>query len=224
MLNTHPDLLIFRLGMVCEQLLGDSMSLLAASVSDTKSTSVPIEELRDVRLSIDGDSEAYKRIIDRHQRHVSKIMYKFSRDRQTHAELVQDVFVEAYLGLKTYKAKAPLEHWLARIATRVGYSYWRQQEKNKKTETFSLEDWDRIEQSADTPDDPAEAAELLYKLFEKLSSRDRLVLTLRFLEQCSIEETAQRTGWSESMVKVQTHRAKNQLQKLFRKVGKDLEL
>lgn len=199
------------------------MSLFSDAASKTNSSAVSIGELRDVKLSVEGDSDAYRRIIDRHQQHISRIMFRFSRDRQVHAELVQDVFVEAYLGLKTYKAKAPLEHWIARIATRVGYSYWKQQEKQKKTETFSIEDWDRIEQSTES-NDPSEAAEILYKLFAELSSRDRLVLTLRFLEQCSIEETARRTGWSESMVKVQTHRAKNQLKKLFRKVGKDMEL
>lgn len=223
MLSSCRNLSSNRFELLFEQMLGDLMSLFSDAASKTNSSAVSIGELRDVKLSVEGDSDAYRRIIDRHQQHISRIMFRFSRDRQVHAELVQDVFVEAYLGLKTYKAKAPLEHWIARIATRVGYSYWKQQEKQKKTETFSIEDWDRIEQSTES-NDPSEAAEILYKLFAELSSRDRLVLTLRFLEQCSIEETARRTGWSESMVKVQTHRAKNQLKKLFRKVGKDMEL
>lgn len=212
-----------RMRMAVCDLAGVLMNVLAVD-AQSKSSSVRIDELADIQQSINGDSDAYKRIIDRHQQHISKIMWRFCRDHRTHEELVQEVFVEAYLALKTYKAKAPLENWLARIATRVGYTYWKKQEKLKKTATFSLEDWDRLEQSSDESANPNEAAEMLHKLLAKLSPRDRLVLTLRFLEQCSIEETAARCGWSESLVKVQTHRAKSKLKKLFQNAGKEFEI
>ena len=45
--------------------------------------------------------------------------------------------------------------------------------------------------------------------------RDRLVLTLRYLDQCDVAETARRTGWTRTMVKVQTLRARNKLRKLI---------
>ena len=61
----------------------------------------------------DGDPEAYRRLIERHQDHVARILWRFSRDRRTHEELVQDVFVEAYLSLGNYRGKAPFEHWLS---------------------------------------------------------------------------------------------------------------
>ena len=151
-------------------------------------------------------------------------MFRFSRDLTTHEILVQDVFVEAYLGLKTYRAKAPLENWLARIATRVGYQYWRQQARRKDTEAFSLEEWDDVAQTASDSGDASQAAELLHKLLAKLPPRDRLVLTIRYLDQCGVEEAALRTGWSESMVKVQTFRAKSKLKKLFQRFGRNVEL
>ena len=43
---------------------------------------------------------------------------------------------------------------------------------------------------------------------------DRLVLTLLHLEGNSVEEIAEVTGWSKSMVKVQAHRARARLRKL----------
>jgi hypothetical protein len=81
-------------------------------------------ELEDIRRSRRGDSDAYRRLIERHQEHVGRILWRFSRDRLVHEELVQDVFVEAYMSLSSYRAKAPFAHWLSRIATRVGYRYW----------------------------------------------------------------------------------------------------
>jgi RNA polymerase sigma-70 factor (ECF subfamily) len=63
------------------------------------------------------------------------------------------------------------------------------------------------------------AAELLHRLLAQMPPRDRLVLTLRYLDQCDVAETAQRTGWTRTMVKVQTLRARNKLRKLLEQSG-----
>jgi RNA polymerase sigma-70 factor (ECF subfamily) len=172
-------------------------------------------DIDDVRLSRQGDPDAYTRLIERHQQEIGKIMWRFSRNRTVHEELVQDVFVEAYISLATYKERAPFTHWLTRIATRVGYRYWKQKAREKKFERFSLEDWDQLHTQSPEEIDSEQAAALLHNLFGQLSPRDRLVLTLRYLEGCDVAETAHRTGWTKSMVKVQTFRAKKRLQKLL---------
>jgi len=174
-----------------------------------------ISEIDDIRQSRKGDSDAYRRLVERHQGHVSKIMWRFSRDVRVHEELVQDVFVEAYMSLAGYRQKAPFEHWLARIATRVGYRYWKKKARRRETETFTLEEWDRLPDEPAEQMDPSEAAALVHRLLAQLRPRDRLVLTLRYLEGCDVEETAHRTGWTKSMVKVQTLRAKKRLEDLM---------
>jgi len=42
-------------------------------------------------------------------------------------------------------------------------------------------------------------------------------LTLRFVEERSVKETAELTGWTQTLVKVQTLRARGKLKKLFEK-------
>jgi len=180
-------------------------------------------DIDDVQQSWQGDSDAYRRLIERHQEHVSKIMWRFSRNIQTHEELVQDVFVEAYMSLRSYRQKAPFEHWLARIATRVGYRYWKAKERRRDTETFTLEDWELIPDEPVEEMDPGRAAGLVHRLLEKLRPRDRLVLTLRYLEGCDVAQTAQRTGWTKSMVKVQALRARKRLEDLLTQTAEEAE-
>jgi RNA polymerase sigma-70 factor (ECF subfamily) len=188
---------------------------------DTRQTNASLAaELRDVDLSRQGDSDAYSRLIKQHQPHVSRILWRFSRDHLVHEELVQDVFVEAYLSLGGYRRKAPFAHWLARIATRVGYRYWKQQSRRGETEIFSLAEWDQLPDKSPDDVDPGRAAELLHRLLAQLRPRDRLVLTLRYLEGCDVAETASRTGWTQTMVKVQSKRARKRLEKLFAQAGK----
>jgi RNA polymerase sigma-70 factor (ECF subfamily) len=180
----------------------------------------------DVKLTRRGDSEAYRRLIERHQDRVARMLWRFSRDRRIHEELVQDVFVEAYLSLSGYNGKAPFAHWLARIATRVGYRHWKERARRRGTETFDLQEWDEAvgeELTAQTPE-PDHAGQLLHQLLEQMAPRDRLVLTLRYLEQCDVVETARRTGWTKTMVKVQTLRARNRLRRLIEQSGTELVL
>jgi RNA polymerase sigma-70 factor (ECF subfamily) len=152
-------------------------------------------------------------------------MFRFARNKGAHQELVQDVFVEAYLSLSTYKAKAPFSHWLSGIATSVGYQFWKQNRRRQKTEHFSFERWDRLADENNTESiEPDQAGRLLHQLLAQLPPRDRLVLTLRYLEQCDLEETARRTGWSKTMVKVQSYRAKKKLKKLFLQAGREIQL
>ena len=55
-----------------------------------------------------------------------RVLTRFNTLSQaTREDLVHEVFVEAYLSLRTYKAHSPFLHWLRKIAVRVGYRYWK---------------------------------------------------------------------------------------------------
>ncbi|MCI0500040.1 MAG: RNA polymerase sigma factor [Planctomycetales bacterium] len=188
-----------------------------------KTAIVRLPDLDDIRLSQNGNSDAYRRLVERYQAHVSRLLWRFTRDKTCHEELVQETFVQAYLSLHTYKAQAPFEHWLSRIATRTGYHFWKQSNRHQHA---SLDDrqWEQVVQTEPESMSPQQAAEIVHRLLSHLPPRDRLVLTLRCLEQCDVEETARRTGWSLSLVKVQTYRAKQKLKALLKNADIQLEI
>jgi len=159
-----------------------------------------------------GDGDACSRLFKRHEPRIAHQMWRFSRNRATHGELVQEVFVQAYLSLHRYRpTTVPLEHWLVRIATRVGYRFWKQQARRRKTEPLGLD----IPAPASGADDAAEAAQMLHKLLALLPAADRLVLTFMYFDDCNISEIADRTGWNAAMVKMRLYRARNRLRKII---------
>ena len=180
-------------------------------------------ECGDIRQAQNGDQDAFRRIMERYQGHVSKLLWRFTRDKNSHEELIQESFVQVYLSLHTYKARAPFEHWLSRIATRTGYRFWKQSKRYTYVPLLD-NDWEQLPQDLSDPMAPQQAAELVHHLLSKLPPRDRLVLTLRYLDQCSVIETAHRTGWSPSLVKVQTHRAKQKLKKMLNNTDIEFEM
>ncbi|MHB8900237.1 MAG: RNA polymerase sigma factor [Thermoguttaceae bacterium] len=171
----------------------------------------------DVRGTLAGDGGAYERIVRRHQQAIAGYLWRFTRDRRQWEELVQDVFVEGYLSLGSYAGRAPLGHWLKRVATRVGYRFWKTQRRRRELPLPA--DVDALLAKADGEEAARHAAELVHELLARLGPRDRLVLTLTCLEECSIREAAELTGWSRNMVKVQSHRARKRLAALCREMG-----
>ena len=180
--------------------------------SDITSTS---HDLGVVQRCLGGDGNAYRELVERHQSQVAAMMWRFSRDPEAHEDLVQDVFVEAYASLAKYRGDAPFAHWLAGIATRTGYQYWKRRKRDSALEAEPIEDWETIADESGAELEPEDAGELLHRLLGQLPPRDRLVLTLRYVENRSVDETAELTGWSKVMVKVQALRAKKKLRGLF---------
>jgi RNA polymerase sigma-70 factor (ECF subfamily) len=181
------------------------------------------KDATDIRSTLDGDGEAYARLVRRHQEKVAARMWRFTRDRADHEELVQETFVESYRSLPTYRGDAPFEHWLARISVRVGYRYWKRNARERERNVILLEDMDTLVHDDPSGLDPEWAASTLHGLLQQLSPRNRLVITLRYVEGRSVDETAKLTGWSRSMVKVQAWRARQKLKKMLQEAGLEVD-
>ena len=169
----------------------------------------------DVTASVRGDDEAYGRLVRRYEKPITGLLWRFTRDPAQCEELVQQVFVDAYFSLKTYRGDAPLLHWLRKIATRTGYRFWR--EKAKGPQETSLPEFDVLEEIEAVEEDridPAEAAAVLHSLLGRLPPDDRLVLTLMYFEDCSTKEIAERVGWTRAKVKTQALRARRKMKEI----------
>ena len=172
-------------------------------------------DLNDIQACINGDNEAYRRLVQKYESQIARLMRRFTRDKAEHERLVQDAFVEAYLSLKSYKGRGQFPHWLNKIATRVGYKFWK--ERDKAGQLLPLEDFDAIEKNSDGQIDACKAAEILQSLLDRLPRADRLALTLMYFEECGTEEIAQRTGWTRAGTKMRISRARKKLKKIAEK-------
>ncbi len=174
---------------------------------------VDIEDLQDIHASLGGDGEAYGRLVRRHQQAIARYVWRFSREPGVCEELVQEVFVQAFFSLRSFRGRSPFAHWLRRIATRVGYRYWKDRRRDRER-TQPL-DADACVLAAAGNLAAGEAAEAVHSLLGRLAPRDRLVLTLMHLEGLSTEEIADLTGWTRTLVKVQAHRARRRLRAML---------
>jgi RNA polymerase sigma-70 factor (ECF subfamily) len=189
--------------------------MIEPSVALVYNRSVENADWSDVTASVKGDDEAYGRLVRRYEKPITGLLWRFTRDPSQCEELVQQVFVEAYFSLKTYRGDAPLLHWLRKIATRTGYRFWRQ--RAKEPQETSLPEFDVLEQieaAQEDKIDPAEAATVLHSLLGRLPPDDRLVLTLLYFEDCGTQEIAERMRWTRAKVKTQALRARRKMKEI----------
>lgn len=220
--SVTAELAIVRPG----SLLRDDWQSILGLDRDRRGPEAPIVnavDLQDIDATLGGNGDAYARIVERYQDRIAARMWRFTRDRAEHRELVHEVFVEAYVDLARYRGDAPFEHWLARIATHVGYRFWKRRSASQSGKSVPIDELHDLAAVESQAFEPAQAAQVLHKLLDRLPPRDRLVLMLRYVEERSLEETAALTGWSQTMVKVQCWRARKKLKRLLEQAGMEVE-
>ncbi len=176
-------------------------------------------ERQEIAAARAGDEEAFRRIVQRHQSTIATQMQRFSRNPMTVEELVHDVFVEAFVSLNAFRHRSPFEHWLRKIAVRVGYRLWKTQARERRCRDAMLNE-PTLQAALQTPCQTAsDASDQLHQVLEMMSHRDRLVLTLLYWDDCTVAEAAELAGWTQTMVKVQSHRARKKLKRLLEEVN-----
>ena len=138
-------------------------------------------------------------------------------------DLAQEIFLKMFSRLDQYEARAgiPLEHWVSRLAVRTCLDALRAKGRRPEVRIGDLPEeqqaWlDYLAADESAPPDSAagSARELVGKLLSKMSPEDRLVITLLDLEEKSVKEISELTGWGQSLVKVRAFRARRKLRKL----------
>lgn len=168
-----------------------------------------------VAATLGGDDGAFAELVGRHKKRVFGTASRFARDTHQLDDLAQEIFLRAFRHLGKFRGDAPFEHWLARLAVSACYDFLRRERRVR--EQISL-DALAIEFHDPAPDairSATAAREVLGHAMRQLSADEQLILTLCELEERSIRETSQLTGWSEANVKVRAFRARERLRKIL---------
>ncbi len=179
----------------------------------TESVAPPDEAL--VTATLAGDDGAFAELIRRHKRRVFASATRFARDDHQLDDICQEVFVRAFRNLGKFRGDAPFEHWLARITVSACYDFLRRERKVREQVSLDGTEWDLQDGSIEAAANAGRARELLEWALRQLSPEEQLILTLCELEERSVREVAELTGWSESNVKVRAFRARQSLKKVL---------
>lgn len=174
-----------------------------------------------------GDASSFEPLVQKYSPRVFATARRYARRESEVEDIVQEVWLKAFQKLASFRGEAPFEHWLMRLAVRTCYDFLRSHQRNRETTFSELTenegDWlDRFVKDSGGADERADAArQLVNRILDQLSPPARLVITLLEIEDRSVKEIAQLTGWSVPLVKVRAFRARAEMKKLLAKISKE---
>ncbi len=176
---------------------------------------------------LQGDPESFEPLVQKYSPRVFATARRYARRDREVEDIVQEVWLKAFQHLDSFRGEAPFEHWLMRLTVRTCYDFLRAHQRNRETAFSELSepesDWlERFGSEPDNADENAEAArQLVQRILENLSPPARLIITLLEIEERSVKEIAQLTGWSIPLVKVRAFRARAEMRKALAKITKE---
>src|SRR3954462_8168956 len=155
-----------------------------------------------------GDATSFEPLVQKFSPRIFATARRYARRESEVEDIVQEVWLKAYQKLNTFRGEAPFEHWLMRMAVRTCYDALRGHQRNRELSFSDLSEpetnWlDRFVAAPEQADEHAAAAkELVGRLLAQLTPAARMVITLLEIEDRSIKEISELTGWSVPMVKI----------------------
>ena len=174
-----------------------------------------------------GDAASFEPLVQKYSPRIFATARRYARRESEIEDIAQDIWLKAFERLESFRGEAPFEHWLMRLAVRTCYDSLRAHQRNRETTFTELsepeQDWlDRFVSQSDAASENADAArQLIARVLEQLSPAARLVITLQEIEQRSVKEVAELTGWSVPLVKVRAFRARAEMRKVLSRIAKE---
>jgi RNA polymerase sigma-70 factor, ECF subfamily len=174
-----------------------------------------------------GDAASFEPLVQKYSPRVFATARRYARREGEVEDIAQEVWLKAFEKLKSFRGEAPFEHWLMRLTVRTCYDFLRGHQRNREAAFSDLtepeNDWlERFVTQPESVSENAEAARLLVaRVLEQLTPSARLIITLLEIEDRSIKEIAELTGWSVALVKVRAFRARAEMRKILAKLPRD---
>jgi RNA polymerase sigma-70 factor, ECF subfamily len=167
-----------------------------------------------VEACLGGHREAFDAIVERHQRQVYQLCYRFVGNHEDASDLAQDVFIRAYRGLHSFKGQSAFGTWLYRIAVNVCLN--RVGAHGEKWTTLDTTDQPDVRQErADARMLRAERAAAVRAAIARLPKKQRAALILRVYHDLPHDQIAAIVGTSVGAVKANFFHALANLKKLL---------
>jgi len=170
-----------------------------------------------------GDEAAFKKIVETWQDMVYNTAIGILQNAEDAEDVSQEVFVQVFESVKSFKAESKFSTWLYRITVSKALDHLRKKKRKKRFAYIQSIFGANNETVIDKPDfhhpgvtlDNKERAATLFKAINQLPENQKIAFTLHKLEGLSYQEISDIMKTSISSVESLMHRAKNNLKRLL---------
>jgi RNA polymerase sigma-70 factor (ECF subfamily) len=183
-----------------------------------------MDDIEIIKRLKDGDDETFRMVVEKYQKMVLNCSYKFLRNRESAEDITQEVFLQVFESINSFRADSKLSTWIYRITVTKSLNHLKSLKRKKRfAMLISLFGEDEVEQRITAPENMSPIKELenqdrarvLSLALDKLPENQRIAFTLSKNNEMSYEEISLILNTSISSVESLIHRAKTNLKKIL---------
>ena len=187
--------------------------ILSASDESAASGARTRDDARDDVLACQGgEREAFDRLVQRYQRDVYRLCYRYVNNHHDANDLAQDAFLKAYRAIGRFRGDSSFSTWLYRIAVNTCLNF--RSSRRLDSEELPEELPDRAPGAADRAQSE-ETSRVVRRAVAELPEKQRATLILKVYHELTHEEVAGILGSSVGTVKANLFHALGNLRKLM---------
>ena len=172
-----------------------------------------------VKMVIEGDSIAFDTLFARHRDMIYATLLKFTGNSDDVEDLMQEAFMKAYLKIGLYNPKYDFGAWIYTIARNTFVDFSRTQKSSAlNSQSLPLESSNSTQPSVLTPEDyiiNAQQRAQIERYIAMLPEDYRQLFELRFIDEYSYEEIAEKLDMKLGTVKTRIFRVRNMMCRLI---------
>ena len=167
-----------------------------------------------------GDKEAFRWVVQTHQRMLFSLALKMLCDEEEAKDVVQDTFIRVWQRIREYDSDKAFTTWIYTIASRLCLDRLK-----RMSRIIAMPDDEMVVRRFATESDSQRVLEnqewvsIVRTMAEGLSDKQRLVFTLCQLEGLSSEEAQEITGLDARQVKSNLYVARQTIRKRLTALG-----
>ena len=169
-----------------------------------------------IREYLDGNTMAFNVLINRHQYAVYGMCYHFTQNFADAKDLTQETFIQAFTKLQQLRNPQKFSSWLRQITINVCRMWKRNQDRYPKVSIEKVGEENLVDKHSPSPQKTIETNELRAKVrraISSLSEKNRLALTLYYIDGLTYEEIGTFLDIPKTTIKSRLYKARKKLKK-----------
>ena len=169
------------------------------------------------QIVADNDPMLFGKLYDRYAKMVYNKCYGFAKSEDEAEDLTQDVFLQLFIKLRTFKGKSKFSTWLYSFTYNFCVNYVNRNKQLKIRDKSVQVENSEHKLTEEVPDESLYEmkADKLKKALEHISPEEKSILLLKYQDGASIKEMVGLMDIGESAVKMRLKRAKERLLEIY---------
>ena len=173
-----------------------------------------LSKLDEIKLlsqcALADNRDAFGRLVEAYQPRVRRFLLNLTMgDEMLTDDLAQDTFIKAYVGIRSFKGLSSFGTWLYRIAYNEFYNHARRHHEEH------VEDITQLASVSTATGEAMDASMTVQRAMASLGDKERVAVTLFYIEDQPIKQVAKVMQLPEGSVKSMIYRARDKMKQFI---------